>query len=115
MNCRIDIRLTKSEKRVIYNLATKQDMTITEYIKHQIFVKNPDNLRDEYFYHCPGDDKYNYVLIAITQQTQELLKLLLKNMNEHQAKDYIATSFAQTKEILENKYGYRKFISEKDE
>ena len=115
MECRIDIRIKTAEKTLIKRLAKMQYMNVTEYIKYRLFEQNPALTKIDYLYECPANDRYHYTLMGITQQSQEILKVILTHLKGEASKNIISDSLSSAVDILEKKYNYKKIKLGDDE
>jgi hypothetical protein len=114
MKTRVDVRVTAQEKAAISNLARKYDMSINEYVKYLLFYQNNDILDNEFVYHSPSSDKYNFVLLGTAMRTHYMtLRVLEKLCGTEEAKKLDHTCFTKAMEVLENVYGYKKYKNNK--
>lgn len=105
---RIDFRVTKTEKNLISKLADKQGMSMSDYIKYQVFDQNSDFSNDEHIYRCPPSDRLNYGLLGNTLHIFEMLYLLLRDTHGDKASELLQKAFERSRHRLENVYGYKK-------
>ena len=112
---RQDIRLTKREKEILENISENRGMNVTEYIKQKLFVQNPDLIEDDYIYHCPSGERYNYAMAGISMSTYWLLEEIIKHMYQDNSVDIIGKALAKSTKHLAKYYKYTKSKIDKDE
>ena len=105
---RVEIRLTENERKILDNLAISQNMNLTDYVKYRLFEQNPALAQTKHIYECPANDRYRYTLLGITQQTQEMLSVILSHLKGDSARSIIDKTFLSAIAILDKTYDYKK-------
>ena len=112
---RQDIRLTKEEKMLLENQAKDQGMTMTEYMKNKLFYQNSDFVKDEYIYHCPSGEHYNYAMAGLSMTNYLLLEAVIKHLYKSESSNVMKVALSKSMDNLENFYNYTRTEVKKDE
>ena len=112
---RQDIRLSESEKDILEKLYREQRMTVTEYVKYKLFEQNKDLSTNEYIYHCPSSERYNYTIAGLSMLNYLLLKSLMEKAYGSESELLVGRSPNEARKKIDELYGYKRTKVEKRE
>ena len=112
---RIDIRITKQEKTKLITQAMSRGMTLTEYMKQKLLENSTDFSTNEYVYHCPSGDRYNYTIAGLSMLNYLLLKSLMEKAYGNESELLVGRSPNEARKKIDELYGYKRTKVEKRE
>lgn len=112
---RKDIRLSAQEKELLEKLAQENSMSVTEYVKYKLFEQNASVTNQEYIFHCPSGERYNYAIAGLSMLNYLMLESLLTKAYGDNTDSIKNQNIERSRKILEDLYGYTKTKVKHDE
>ena len=112
---RIYIRVDKVQKKLLESLAKDSNSSLNEYVKYKLFEQNTAIIDQEYVFHCPSGERYNYAIAGISMLNYLLLEALLEKSHGEKSESIKNHSIEKSRKILEDLYGYKKTRVRQDE
>ena len=112
---RVYIRLEKSQKKQLEILAKSLGLSLNDYVRYKLFDQNADLSTNEYVYHCPSSERYNYTIAGLSMLNYLLLKSLIEKAYGSESELLVGRSPNEARKKIDELYGYRRTKVEKRE
>jgi hypothetical protein len=105
---RLEIRLSKKEKKQLEQICNKHGLTLSEYLRKKVFDENEDMIFDDDKYVSPIPTKHNLLAITAIYKMYHLVLSTLKSqglsVDEISTMDKKSLDYAREERL---KHGYK--------